>query len=219
MVALAVLYLMLEVFSNLNDPMISLIFMIQHPPVLLSYVIFRIPATPWLTCRCPLYLQLMTEAAECARTMQLSLWCLAASDPACLKSNTKWFYFPFSEQAKPVTLCCSCWTSPSQLQASGCSVLSALLEKQRCHGRGIIWLSWQVPTHFCDGHIPTWHPATSCSLDSWSQSKAFICAPNLSWKITWSAAIYFCLAVCLETVGVFLLTFTKNIYLEAYSGV
>lgn len=42
------LYLMmLEVFSNLNDPMISMISMIQHPPVLLSNVVSRIPATPW----------------------------------------------------------------------------------------------------------------------------------------------------------------------------
>lgn len=38
---------MLEVFSNLNDSMFSMISMIQHPPVLLLNVVFRIPATPW----------------------------------------------------------------------------------------------------------------------------------------------------------------------------
>lgn len=31
--------------------------------------------------------------------------------------------------------------------------------------------------------------------------------------------LFLCLAVCLETVGVFLLTFTKNISLEAHPGV
>lgn len=121
--------------------------------------------------------------------------------------------------AKPVTLCCSCWICPAQLQASGCLILSALLGKQRCPGRSIIWLSWEVPSHFCEGHIPTWHPATSLSLDACSQSEDFIGAPNLSWKTAWIAAMYFCFAVCLETVGVFQLTFTKNIYLEAHTGV
>lgn len=173
-----------------------------------------------LTCRSPLYLQLMTTGGRmCKDNAAVTL--VLGSLRSCL-SQTQHHIVLFSflwTVAKPVMLCCSCWICPAQLQASGCLVLSTLLGKQRCSGRSIIWLCWEVPSHFCEGHIPMWHPTTSFSLGSCSQSEAFIGSPNLSWKTAWIAAMYFCFVVCLETVGVFLLTFTKNIYLEAHTGV
>lgn len=173
-----------------------------------------------LICRRALYLQLMTTGGRVCKDNAAVTLVLGSLSSCSSQTQHQMVLFSFLwAVAKPVMLCCSCWTCPAQLRASGYSVLSALLEKQRCCGRSIIWLSWQVPSHFCEGHIPAYHPSTSSSLDSWSQSEAFIGVPNLSWKIAWIAAMYFCFAVCFETVGVFLLTFTKNIYLEVHPGV
>lgn len=118
-----------------------------------------------LTCRCPLYLQLMTTGGRVCKDNAAVTLVLGSfrSCPSQTQHQMVLFSFLWTV-AKPVMLCCSCWTSPAQLQVSCYSALSTLLGTQRSCGRGIIWLSWEVPPHICEGHIPTWHPATSCSF-------------------------------------------------------